>query len=184
MRPFSTTLSPPSGRASRPTRYGRIPIVSTLLLAAATSNACSLPTDTGGSMQTQSNLEADRRAIEALNQHDVKAALASDIDAIVSQWTDDFVVLPPAGPIVRGRSANAAAAEQGKEQMQALIPVDYVVEFEEIIVTGDYACWRQRHDVQRQAHANPSTTARWHVEDASNDADKRTADALVWELRE
>lgn len=90
-------------------------------------------------MQTQSNLEADRRAIEALNQHDVKAALASDIDAIVSQWTDDFVVLPPAGPIVRGRSANAAAAEQGKEQMPALIPVDYVVEFEEIIVTGDYA---------------------------------------------
>jgi ketosteroid isomerase-like protein len=90
-------------------------------------------------MQTQTNLEADRRAIEALNQHDVKAALASDIDAIVSQWTDDFVVIPPAGPVVRGRSANAAAAEQGKEQMQALIPVDYVVEFEEIIVTGDYA---------------------------------------------
>jgi hypothetical protein len=29
--------------------------------------------------------------------------------------------------------------EQGKEQMQALIPVDYVVEFEEITVTGDYA---------------------------------------------
>jgi hypothetical protein len=40
---------------------------------------------------------------------------------------------------MRGRSANAAAAEQGKEQMQALIPVDYVVEFEEIIVTSDYA---------------------------------------------
>jgi ketosteroid isomerase-like protein len=28
---------------------------------------------------------------------------------------------------------------QGKEQMQALIPVDYVVEFEEITVVGDYA---------------------------------------------
>ena len=90
-------------------------------------------------MQTELNPDADRRAIEALNQHDVKAALASDIDAIVSQWTDDFVVLPPAGPIVRGRSANAAAAEQGKEQMQALIPVDYVVEFEEITIAGDYA---------------------------------------------
>jgi ketosteroid isomerase-like protein len=94
---------------------------------------------TGGSMQTQSNLEADRRAIEALNQHDMKAALASDIDAIVSQWTDDFVVLPPVGPIVRGRSANAAIAEQGKEQIPSLIPVEYVVEFEEITVTGDYA---------------------------------------------
>jgi ketosteroid isomerase-like protein len=117
------------------------------LLATATSSA-SFPTDTGGSMQTQSDpksmqnqatLEGDRRAIEALNQHDVKAAMASDIEAIMSQWTDDFVVLPPDGPFVRGRSANAAAAEQGKEQMQALIPLDYVVEFEEITVTGDYA---------------------------------------------
>ena len=90
-------------------------------------------------MQTQSDLEDDLRAIEALNEHDVKAALASDVEAIVSQWTDDFVVIPPAGPIVRGRSANAALADQGKEQMQALIPVDYVVEFDEITVAGDYA---------------------------------------------
>jgi len=90
-------------------------------------------------MGNESSLEADRRAIEALNQHDVKAALASDVAAIVSQWTDDFVVIPPAGPIVRGRSANAAIAEQGKELMQALIPIDYVVDIEEITVAGDYA---------------------------------------------
>ena len=90
-------------------------------------------------MQTQSSLDADRRAIEALNEHDVKAALANDVDAIVSQWTDDFVVLPPVGPIVRGRTANLAAAELGKEQMQALIPLEYVVDFEEITVVGDYA---------------------------------------------
>jgi ketosteroid isomerase-like protein len=90
-------------------------------------------------MQTQSNPKDDRRAIEALNQHDVKAAMASDIEAIMSQWSDDFVVLPPVGPIVRGLSANTAAAEQGKEQMQALIPLEYVVDFEEITVTGDYA---------------------------------------------
>jgi ketosteroid isomerase-like protein len=90
-------------------------------------------------MRTTSNPDADRRAIEALNDHDVKAALASDFDAIVSQWTDDFVVLPPAGPIIRGRAANAAAAEQGKAQMQALIPIEYVVDFQEITVAGDYA---------------------------------------------
>jgi ketosteroid isomerase-like protein len=90
-------------------------------------------------MQTQSNLEADRLAIEALNQHDVKAALASDVAAIVAQWTDDFVVLPPVGPITRGRSANAALVEQGREQMRTLTPVDYVVDFEEITIAGDYA---------------------------------------------
>ena len=90
-------------------------------------------------MQTDSRLEADRRAIAALNEHDVRAALSSDIDAIVSQWTDDFVVLPPAGPIVRGRSANAAAAQQGRSQMQAFVPVDYVVDIEEITIASDYA---------------------------------------------
>jgi uncharacterized protein (TIGR02246 family) len=93
----------------------------------------------GGAMQPHLTTDDDRRAIEALNEHDVKAALASDVEAIVSQWTEDFVVLPPAGPIVRGRAANAAAAEQGRELLQALVAVDYNVDFEEITVTGDYA---------------------------------------------
>jgi uncharacterized protein (TIGR02246 family) len=92
----------------------------------------------GGVMRSRSNADEDRRAIEALNDHDVKATLASDVDAIVSQWTEDFVVLPPAGPIMRGRAANAAAAQQGKQQ-QAFIAVDYDVNFEEITVTGDHA---------------------------------------------
>jgi uncharacterized protein (TIGR02246 family) len=137
---ISKILSSPFDQVSGWSRLGRIRIVSTaLVLAVATSGACSVPTKIGGSMPSESHLEADRRAIEALNQHDVKAALASDVEAIVSQWTDDFVVIPPAGPIVRGRSANAALVEQAREQMQALVPVDYVVEIEEITVTGNYA---------------------------------------------
>jgi hypothetical protein len=44
-------------------------------------------------MQSQHNLEADIRSIQALNQHGVNATLAIDTDAIISQWTDDFVVL-------------------------------------------------------------------------------------------
>ena len=90
-------------------------------------------------MSKETQLEADRHAIEALNQHDVKSALASDVDAIVSQWSDDFVVIPPAGPIVRGRSANAAIVEKGKEQMKAFEPIEYVVQIEELTVSGDYA---------------------------------------------
>jgi ketosteroid isomerase-like protein len=137
---FSKTLSSPFDQVPRWRQFGRIQIVSTaLVLTVATSSACSVLTKIGGSMRSESSLETDRSAIEALNQHDVKAALASDVEAIVSQWTVDFVVIPPAGPIVRGRSANAALAEQAKEQMRALIPVDYVVEIEEITVTGDYA---------------------------------------------
>jgi ketosteroid isomerase-like protein len=90
-------------------------------------------------MQSQHNLEADLRSIQALNQHDVNATLAVDTDAIISQWTDDFVVLQAAGPIVRGRSANAASVEQSKEQLKAFMPIDYNLDVQEITIAGDYA---------------------------------------------
>ena len=90
-------------------------------------------------MTSRPTLEDDVRAIEALNQHDVKAALAGDVAAITSQWTADFVVLHSAGPVVRGYAANAAMAEQGKAQLELMEPLDYAVDIEEIKVLGDYA---------------------------------------------
>ena len=90
-------------------------------------------------MSSNANPDADRLAIEALNQHDVKATLAQDLKAIVSQWTEDFVVIPGTGDIVRGRSVNAANAERAMEQMKGIVPVDYDLHVEEITVSGDYA---------------------------------------------
>jgi hypothetical protein len=52
-----------------------------------------------------SDVENDLRAIELVNQRDVQAALAGDTAMMMSQWTDDFVVLSPVGPIMRGRAA-------------------------------------------------------------------------------
>ena len=54
-------------------------------------------------MSDLSSLENDLRAIEAINQRDVQFALAGDASMMMSQWTDDFVLLPPLGPILRGR---------------------------------------------------------------------------------
>jgi len=90
-------------------------------------------------MAINSNPDADRLAIETLNQHDITATLACDLKAIVSQWTDDFVVIPGTGDVVRGRSVNAANAERAMEQMQGIVPVDYDLNVEEITVSGDYA---------------------------------------------
>jgi ketosteroid isomerase-like protein len=83
-------------------------------------------------------IDDDVRAIQALNQHDVDAVLTSDMRAIASQWTDDFVGLSSRAT-VRGKAANVAIIERSAEQMKALETVDYTVEFEEIIVSGDYA---------------------------------------------
>jgi ketosteroid isomerase-like protein len=90
-------------------------------------------------MQSQHDLQVELRAIENLNQHDVNAVLASDLDAIFSQWTDDFVALPQSGPIIRGRATNIAMVEQTREQLQAMAPVEYTVDFQEIMICGDYA---------------------------------------------
>ena len=83
--------------------------------------------------------DVHRRAIEALNQHDIKAALASDVDAVVSQWSEGFVQIPPAGPAIRGRAANVAMVAQAREQLELFQPVAYHVDVEEITVSGDYA---------------------------------------------
>jgi ketosteroid isomerase-like protein len=80
----------------------------------------------------------DLRAIQALNRHDVDAVLAGDISAIASQWTDDFVALSSRATI-RGKAANLALIEASAEQMHAFEAVDYVVEFEEITISGEFA---------------------------------------------
>jgi uncharacterized protein (TIGR02246 family) len=86
-------------------------------------------------MSDLSSLENDLRAIEAINQRDVQSALAGDASMMMSQWTDDFVLLPPAGPILRGRRV-IAEAFQGIESPEI---VEYVLDIQEVKVLGDHA---------------------------------------------
>ena len=83
--------------------------------------------------------DAQKRAIEALNRHDIKAALASDVDAVVSQWSDDFTQITAAGAVIRGRAANVALVTKARKQIELFEPIAYSADFEEITVSGDYA---------------------------------------------
>jgi ketosteroid isomerase-like protein len=83
--------------------------------------------------------EDDVRAIRALNQRHIDAVLSSDMEAVISMWSDDFTVLPPAGPILRGRLLNADIVQKGTAQIQAFEALEYIEDFEEIKVGGDYA---------------------------------------------
>jgi uncharacterized protein (TIGR02246 family) len=87
------------------------------------------------SMSHFSSVENDLRAIEAVNKRDVQYALANDAAMMMSQWTDDFVLLPSDGPIMRGRSV-IADAFRGAESPQIL---DYVLDIQEVRVLGDHA---------------------------------------------
>jgi uncharacterized protein (TIGR02246 family) len=103
------------------------------------TSACAFGSRHEASMPYQTSLENDLRAIEELNRRDVEAVLASDTDTLMAHWSDDFVVLPPAGPIVRGRRANAEMVQKLTEQTRAMEPVEFIVDFQEITVAGDYA---------------------------------------------
>jgi uncharacterized protein (TIGR02246 family) len=82
-----------------------------------------------------STLENDLHAIEAVNQRDVQAALAGDAAMMMSQWTDDIVLLSPAGPIMCGRVA-IAEAFRGVENPGI---VEYVLDIQEVKILGDHA---------------------------------------------
>jgi uncharacterized protein (TIGR02246 family) len=86
-------------------------------------------------MSDFSAAENDLRAIEVVNERDVQFALANDAAMMMSQWTDDFVLLPSGGPIMRGRSV-IAEAFRGVESPQIL---DYVLDIQEVKVLGDHA---------------------------------------------
>src|SRR5687768_16813461 len=90
-------------------------------------------------MRDPTSLEKDLRAIQALNQRHIEAVLSSDIDAVMSLWSDNFTILPPVGPIVRGRRANTEIVQRGMERIHAFEPLGYVEDFEETKVDGEYA---------------------------------------------
>jgi uncharacterized protein (TIGR02246 family) len=87
-------------------------------------------------MPDSSSVESDLRAIEAINQRDVQAALAGDTVKMMSQWTEDFVLLQPAGPILRGRGTIAEAFRGVESSVEIL---DYVLDVQEVQVLGDHA---------------------------------------------
>jgi ketosteroid isomerase-like protein len=75
-------------------------------------------------MPSTPTLEEDLRAIEALHEHDVEAVLSGDPMALIQQWTEDLVAIPPAGPILRGRAAYAAVAERAAEARWCRMPAN------------------------------------------------------------
>jgi uncharacterized protein (TIGR02246 family) len=109
-------------------------------------------------MSDLSSEENDLRAIEAVNQRDMKAALAGDTAVMMSQWTDDIVLLQPAGPILRGRSA---AAEVLLGAASAVEILDGAFDFQEVKVLGDHAFqWGTYHyTVRPRAGGEPVGTS-------------------------
>jgi len=99
-------------------------------------------------MSDSVSVEQDLRAIEAINKRDVQFAKAGAQELMMSQWTDDYVLLPPAGPIMRGRQT-IAEAFRGTDSPKIL---EYVLDVQEVTIVGDYAYqWGTYHYTMQPA---------------------------------
>ena len=59
------------------------------------------------SVPTPDDLASDRAAIEAVGKAHATAYFSHDLDTIMAGYADEAVVMPPDGPAVKGRAANA-----------------------------------------------------------------------------
>jgi uncharacterized protein (TIGR02246 family) len=87
-------------------------------------------------MSDFSCIENDLRAIEAVDQEDVRAALANDTARMMAQWTEDVVLLQAAMPVLRGRAAIAEAFQGVASAVEIL---EYALDIQEVKVLGDHA---------------------------------------------
>ena len=81
--------------------------------------------------------ESDMAKIVSLEQRDAEAARVNDVDALVSLWTDDGVLMMPGSDPVIGKPAIRKVLETQKEQSTKIQTVVYTEDWTERRIDGD-----------------------------------------------
>jgi uncharacterized protein (TIGR02246 family) len=85
----------------------------------------------------QPKASSDLAKIEQLEQLDAAAAKSNDIEALISLWTDDGVLIMPMSQPIVGKAAIRARLEQQKQQSANLETSSYVENWRERKINGD-----------------------------------------------
>jgi uncharacterized protein (TIGR02246 family) len=88
---------------------------------------------------TELGMADDRRAIEALHEKDMAASEAGDLFTLLSLCSDDCVMLPPGEAPIVGKEAIRASLQRDLEQEHGYRITEYIHDFEEVKVLGDWA---------------------------------------------
>lgn len=110
--------------------------------------------------ERQARETEDRAAIQRLQQRYIAAAMSLDIDALLSLWTDDGVLLAPQHPPVTGHAALRKFYQQQQNDLGNVEMLGYEEQWQEVRLLGDYAWqWGQIHARMRtgQSKAESST---------------------------
>ena len=106
----------------------------------------------------------DLARIEALHRADMAASQRGDYRTLRSLMSDDAVVLPPGGTMLRGRDAldrSFAAMSQAAPTTEVL---EYRFDWHEVQLCGDYAFeWGYIVGLERSLATGEVTSERYHV---------------------
>lgn len=107
---------------------------------------------------------ADLSAIERLHGEDVRASRAGDFRTLRTLMTDDAVILPPHGKPIRGRGQIEAAFGRSEADLGGAEILDYVLDFAEILILGDYAVeWGEIRGSERTTPDSPPTPSSYNL---------------------
>ncbi len=87
--------------------------------------------------QSKREFEEDQKAIAELQEREIRASMAFDIDELLSLWTDDGVLLPPDHAPVKGRNALRQYYEEQKQRLGNNDILGYDENWEEVQISGD-----------------------------------------------
>lgn len=85
------------------------------------------------------DLRPDLEAIEKLHQADMVAARVHDIHTLITLWTDDGILFLPGQEPIRGKAAIWEYLQEQLLESQRYEITEYLHQFEEIQVLGDWA---------------------------------------------
>ncbi len=101
--------------------------------------------------EQRSHEAEDRAAIQKLQERDIAASIAYDVEGLMSLWTDDGVLMVPQRAPIVGRQGLRAFYEQQRDQMANVEVLAYEEQWQEVRILGDYAYeWGQIHGRTRK----------------------------------
>jgi uncharacterized protein (TIGR02246 family) len=82
---------------------------------------------------------SDRLKIDELHHRDMTASMARDFETLVSLMDEDMILIPSRGEPLRGKKAVAESLKAYLELTADRRVTEYVHEFEEVEIAGDWA---------------------------------------------
>jgi uncharacterized protein (TIGR02246 family) len=83
--------------------------------------------------------DLDLQAIQELHEKDKAASLQGDIGTLLSLFTEDGIVIPAEGEIIRGKEGLKKMLEKNFKDLKEYTLIDYNHDFKEIKIIGEYA---------------------------------------------